>query len=117
MMRTSYLLHYTELALDQRATGRVLGDFELDGPTWLDVEFDINPGQPLILRADPDDCQEGFPTTVTVHKVTVCKAPMKLVAADEMTLTLPTGFDVTEYLSKSVIEMMEEALMSELEAA
>jgi hypothetical protein len=34
-----------------------------------------------------------------------------------MTLTLPSGFDVTEYLSKSTIEMMEEELMAELREA
>jgi hypothetical protein len=116
-MRTSYLLKYAQLDLDQRATGRVLGDFELDAPTWLDVEFTVNPGQREIMRPDPDDCQEGFPATATIIKALVCKKPMKLIAADEMTLTLPTGFDVTEYLSKSVIEMMEEQLMADLAEA
>lgn len=113
-MRTSYLLHAAQLDLDQRATGRILGDFELDAPAWVEVDYSIEPGQREILAADPDDSQPGFPAQATVHKVIVSKAPLKFVAADEMTLTLPVGFDLTEYLSKSAIEKMEEELMNEL---
>jgi hypothetical protein len=116
-MRTSYLLKYAQLDLDQRATGRVLGDFEMDSPTWVDVDYDVEPGQQLILRADPDDCQEGFPPSATVHKVVVSHKPMTLIAADEMTLSLPTGFDLTEYLTKTAIEMIEEEILNDLKEA
>jgi hypothetical protein len=116
-MRTSYLLKYAQLDLDQRATGRVLGDFELDAPTWLDVEFEIKGAKRPVTGRAPENCDTGEQPQAVIKHALVCKSPMKLVAADELMLILPTGFDVTEYLSKSTIEMMEEALMSELEAA
>jgi hypothetical protein len=52
-----------------------------------------------------------------VHKVIVSKAPLLLEAADEMTLTLPSGFDLTEYLAKSVIERIEEELLVDMAEA
>lgn len=116
-MRTSYLIRSAQLDLDQRGTGRILGDFELAAPAWVEVDYTIEPGQREILAADPDDSQPGFPAQATVHKVIVSKAPMLLETGDEMKLTLPAGFDVTEYLAKSVIERMEEELMTAMEMA
>lgn len=116
-MRTSYLIKHAQLDLDQRATGRVLGDFELVSPAWVEIDYSIESGQREILAADPDDSQPGFPAQAAVHKVIVSKAPLTFIAGDEMTLMLPAGFDLTEYLAKSVIERIEEELMHELAEA
>lgn len=35
----------------------------------IDVDFDFEPGQKQIIRADPDDCQEGFDPYVEVSRI------------------------------------------------
>lgn len=116
-MRTSYLIKSAQLDLDQRATGRIFADFELLAPAWVEIDYSIEPGQREILAADADDSQPGFPPQATIHKILVSKMPARFVAADEMQLTLPTGFDLTEYLSKSAIERIEEELLDEMAEA
>lgn len=37
----------------------------------LRIEFDYEEGQKLILRPDPNDCQEGIDPSITVQKVAV----------------------------------------------
>jgi hypothetical protein len=39
------------------------------GLAQVEIEYEYEPGQELILRPDPDDCQEGFPDRVSVYRI------------------------------------------------
>jgi hypothetical protein len=117
-MRRSHLLTSATLDLVQRHTGRAFGEFQLDAPGWVEVEYDIKRGERASTDRAPENCDAGEPPQAIIKHVFVSKAPLRLVASDEMTLTLPTGYDITEDLSKSALEHIEyELLEDELEAA
>lgn len=49
----------------------------------LRVEFDHEEGQKLILRPDPNDCQEGIDPCITIETVTVGGVDITELFADE----------------------------------
>jgi hypothetical protein len=108
-MQTAHTLDELELSLILRASMTPLADVIAD-TVKLIVEYDYTPGQRLILRADPNDCQPGFADDVELWKVTT--AQPTLFDNEGITVTLEAGFDLTDLLPSSVKCRIEHDLLT-----
>jgi hypothetical protein len=82
------------------------------GDSAVDVEYEFEPGQPLILRPDPDDSQPGSPDAVTIGAIKTVN-PMEFIAGG-LLLTVDAGEDIFHLLSKQQIEQLEDESLSSL---
>lgn len=125
-MWTTFTLTSECLELSQTYKNRPLGQFFLDHPVELDVEISVSGGQEEIIRADPNDSQPGFPPDVDLIKVLLSEE-MTLINSDDVAITFPEGYDITEFLSYTAQDRIAEGVeiplddyepdYSELEAA
>lgn len=97
-MWTTFTLTSECLELSQTYKNRYLGQFFLDHPVRLDVEINVSGGQEEIIRADPNDSQPGFAPDVDLLKVLLAEE-MTLINTDDVAITFPEGYDITEFLS------------------
>lgn len=74
-------------------------------PPVATVSFDYEPGQREIIRADPDDCQEGFPESYRVHAIVL--AEDALFNGDCSTVTIKAGTDLFERVNPHFVEQLE----------
>jgi hypothetical protein len=79
------------------------------------VEYEYEPGQPEIIRADPDDCQEGMRESLIIGSI-VPVYPI-LFLAERMQYTVEPGEDIFHLLKRDDIEHMEDKLLAELKTA
>lgn len=125
-MITSHVLDELELSLITRGNCCEFADVVLMAPAQVEVHYDIQPGQELILRPDPNDSQEGFPAQCEVYKVIASEVMM--FDAEGITLSIAAGEEITHLLKRSTVDEIEESILagthddyepdySELEAA
>lgn len=77
--------------------------------TWqapVVIEYEFEPGQREIIRADPDDCQQGFPDQVSV--VSVKLTDDVRFEGDCSYTVIRAGTDITDYLHPHYREELAE---------
>lgn len=102
-MHSTFVLTQETLSLAQKSTNRNLGEFYLEHPVELDAELNVSGGQKEIIRADPNDSQPGFGPDVEVVKV-LLRGEMVLINTDDVAITFPEGYDITEFLSADALD-------------
>lgn len=80
------------------------------GRALVEIGFEFDPGQRAILRADPDDCQQGFAPSVTIYSIKLT-APLHF-AGDVSECTLKAGTELMERLSPSEVSKLEDEILS-----
>jgi hypothetical protein len=80
------------------------------GEATVDVEYEFQPGEREIMRADPNDSQPGWPDAITIGSIKLI-APMEF-AAESITTVFDAGYDIFHLLSKNRIEQMEEQILT-----
>lgn len=108
-MFVTFVLTQECLELAQKSTNRNLGQFYLEHPVELDVEINVSGGQREIIGADPDSCQPGYGPDVEVLKVLLL-GEMALINTDDVAITFPEGYDITEFLSADAIDRIAEGV-------
>lgn len=110
-MHTFYTLAELELPLILRTSMTPLADV-IAADVDIEVQYDYEPGQHEILRADPNDSQPGFPDGVEVYEV---RCVDDIVFDNEgIKLTLEAGYDLTHLLPRSVFDQIEHDLITEI---
>lgn len=73
-------------------------------PATITLEFE--PGQREIIRADPDDCQQGFPDQISV--VSIVLRQDVWFDGDCSSTVIRAGTDITDYLHPHYREELAE---------
>lgn len=82
------------------------------GGGMVSVEFEHEPGQREIIHADPDDCQEGWPESITITGIDPAH-PLHFFA-ERQQYTVEAGEDIFYLLTKNDIEKLEEQVLESL---
>lgn len=85
-------------------------DLAQQGAAEVVIEFDYQPGQREILRADPDDCQQGFPPSVTIQSIKLTKDA--LFRGDCTFGRILAGTDLYERLNPGYISDLEDEILA-----
>lgn len=80
------------------------------GETKIDIEYEYQPGEREIIRADPNDSQQGWPASITISGLTLAE-PMTY-EAEGVTTTIDKGVDIYHLLSKDQVEKLEDEILA-----
>lgn len=109
-MQIVLTLDELEIPLTRRDTNASIADVVLSAPVRVRVDFDYEPAQREIMRPDPDDCQPGYPASVSVFSV-VADELMRF-DNEGIALLLEPGFDLTHMLRRSTTDKLEDEILA-----
>ena len=82
------------------------------GESTVDCEYEFEPGQREIIRADPDDSQPGWPDSITICSIKTT-APLNF-EAEGIALTIESGQDIFHLLSKRHVEELQDEILKSM---
>jgi hypothetical protein len=82
------------------------------GGGLVEVDYEHEPGEPQILRADPDDCCEGVRESLTITGISPVH-PLHFFA-ERQQYTVEAGEDIFYLLKSDDIERMEDEVLESL---
>jgi hypothetical protein len=107
-------LPFFDLTLNLTASSRTFAELGQAEETEISIDFTIDPGQPEIIRADPNDCEPGYSAKLDISAIKTV-SPVVLTDGQDngLSLTLPANTDITDLLRTRFIEL-ENAVWDEL---
>lgn len=100
----------SSLDLELRNEWNYWDDLVQVGSALVEISFEFDPGQREILRADPDDCQQGVTASVTIYSIKLT-APL-VFAGDVSDCMLKAGNELMERLSPSEASKLENEILT-----
>lgn len=91
-----------------------MDDLVMSGTAPATVEYEFEPGQPEIICADPDDCQQGFPDQFSV--VSIVLRQDVWFDGDYSSSVIRAGTDIFEYLDPHYRDELAEEEAAALKA-
>jgi hypothetical protein len=82
------------------------------GESKVDVEYEFQAGQRAILNRAPEDCQPGYPNSITISGITAAE-PL-VFEATGIRCEIDAGQDIFHLLTLSQIEGMQDEIMKGL---
>ncbi|MDB5733265.1 MAG: hypothetical protein JWQ03_3160 [Variovorax sp.] len=79
------------------------------GDSKIDVDYEFEAGQRAILNRAPEDCQPGYPDSITVCGITAAE-PL-VFEAEGMRLEIDAGQDIFHLLPGSRVEQLEDEIL------